>query len=515
MSFNLATILRESTKSGPDKPLMYFSDRSFSYAEVDELSGRVAASLLDLGLRPGQSVALQLPNLPQFLFAYFGILKAGLVMVPLNPLLRAAEVAYHLADADAALLITFDLFAAEAVKAAQEVGDIPTYVVTSPGISTPPEGTHHFDELYGSPNTGEIAPTRPDDTAVLLYTSGTTGWPKGAELTHFQLLMACTVGGDTFGYTPADTTLLVLPMFHVFGLSSTLNVAIRFGGSIALIPRFDAGAVLDAMAQHRCTVICGVPTMFIALLAAGPGDRDLSAFRVAVSGGSSIPGEVLHGFEAAFPGVVILEGYGLSETSALATFNGRADDRRVLSVGRPLWGVELRVVDEEGQDLPPGPDNVGEVILRGHNVMKGYYRRPEDTAEALRGGWFHTGDLAYLDFDGFLFIVDRKKDLVIRGGLNVYPREVEEVLYQHPAVSEVAVIGRPDARLGEEVVAYVSIRVATETGAGTDPGVDPAELIAFCRDRLAAYKYPREVLIVDELPKNATGKILKTKLRSG
>ena len=501
MSFNLATILRESAKSTPDKPLMHFADRSWTYAEVDETSGRVAASLLESGLRPGETVAVQLPNVPQFLFSYFGILKAGLVMMPLNPLLRAPEIAYHLADSDAAALVTFDAFSAEALAAVREVGELPTWVVGSPAA-----GTRSFDELYRSADTTEIAATNADDTAVLLYTSGTTGRPKGAELTHFQMFMACTIGGETFGYRPDDVSLVVLPLFHVFGLSSTLNVAVRYGGSVALVPRFEVPAVLDALERHRCTVFCGVPTMYVGLLHADTTGRDLSALRVGVSGGASIPGEVIRGFEARFPGVVILEGYGLSETVALATFNQSAEQRRVLSIGRPMWGVDIRVFDDADRELPPGEENVGEIVLRGHNVMKGYYKKPEATADAMRGGWFRTGDLAYRDSDGFLFIVDRKKDLVIRGGFNVYPREVEEVLYQHAAVAEAAVVGTPDERLGEEVVAYVTVRDGATA--------EPAELVEFCKQRLAAYKYPRVVTILDELPRNATGKVLKTELRA-
>jgi long-chain acyl-CoA synthetase len=484
---------------------MYFADRSFSYAEVDETSGRVASSLLGLGLRPGQIVAVQLPNVPQFVFAYFGILKAGLVMMPLNPLLRAPEIAYQLSNSGAALVITFDAYSAEAIKAAQEAGGVPTYVVTF-GAAAPPDGTRSFDELYRSADSTEIAVTDADDTAVLLYTSGTTGRPKGAELTHFQMFMACTVGGETFGYRPDDVTLLVLPLFHVFGLSSTLNVAVRYGGSVVLVPRFGVDAVLDALEQRRCTLFCGVPTMYIALLHADVSGRDLSALRVGVSGGASIPGEVIRGFEEKFPGVVILEGYGLSETVALATFNRSAEDRRVLSIGKPMWGVDVRVFDDADRELPPGADHVGEIVIRGHNVMKGYYNNTAATAEAMRGGWFRTGDLGFRDSDGFFFIVDRKKDLVIRGGFNVYPREVEEVLHQHPAVSDAAVIGRRDERLGEEVVAYVTLRPGAQA--------EPAELIEFGKQRLAAYKYPREVRILDELPRNAAGKVLKSELRA-
>ncbi|GAB2971913.1 long-chain fatty acid--CoA ligase [Amycolatopsis acidiphila] len=502
MSFTLATMLRESRLSDPDKALCHFGDLSFSYAQVDELSGRVAASLLDVGLVRGDKVAVHLPNLPQFLFAYFGILKAGLVMVPLNPLLRAAEIAYHLADSDARLLITFESFATEAVKAASEVDGVTTYVVTTPGAAQP-AGTRHFDELYRCADTGDLVPTNADDTAVLLYTSGTTGRPKGAELTHFQLYMNCTVSGELFGFRDDDIGVGVLPLFHVFGLSSVLNVCVRYGGTIVLLPRFEAGAVLDAIERYRCTVFSGVPTMYFALTQEDHKGRDLSLLRVGTSGGAAIPGETIRGFEEKFDGVVILEGYGLSETASTATFNISAEKRKVLSIGKAIWGVQVRVVDDADRPLPPGPEHVGEIVIRGHNVMKGYYKRPEATAEAFRGGWFHTGDLGYADPDGYLYIVDRKKDLIIRGGYNVYPREIEEILYAHPAIGEAAVIGRPDEKLGEEVVAVVS--TTTEIAA--------EEIVEYCRERLAAYKYPREVRVVGELPKGPTGKILKKELR--
>ncbi len=506
MSFNLATMLRESANDAPDKPLALLGEMSFSYAQVDEVSGRVASALLALGLERGDKVAVQLPNLPQFLFCYFAILKAGLVMVPLNPLLRAPEVAYHLADSDAKLLITFESFADEAVKGAAQVDGIGIYVVNLPGNDVRPDGTKHFDELYFADDTRDIVPLDPGDTAVLLYTSGTTGKPKGAELTHFQLYMNCTTAGELFAFRDDDVGLAVLPLFHVFGLSSVLNTTVRYGGTIVLVPRFEMPAVLEAMSSKRCTIFSGVPTMIQALLQADLGDHDLSAMRVVVSGGAAIPGEVIRAFEEKFAPVVVLEGYGLSESASTTTFNRSAEERKVLSIGKPIWGVEVQVVDEDDKALPPGESNVGEIVIRGHNIMKGYYNNPEATAEAMRGGWFHTGDLAYADDDGFYFIVDRKKDLVIRGGYNVYPREIEEVLYTHPAVAEAAVIGEPDDKLGEEVVACIAV----QPGAA----VTAEELIAYCKERLAAYKYPRKIRFVDELPKGPTGKILKKELRT-
>ena len=506
MSFNLATMLRESATANPEKPLCHINDLTFTYAQVDEISGRIATSLLGLGLERGDKVAVQLPNLPQFLFTYFGILKAGLVMVPLNPLLRAPEVQYHLEDSDAKILVTFEMFADEAVKGAGAVDGVTTYVVTMPGNDQRPEGTKHYDELYFADDTREIVPTMADDTAVLLYTSGTTGKPKGAELTHFQLYMNCTVAGELFEFQETDIGVAVLPLFHVFGLSSVLNTSVRYGGTIVLVPRFELEPVVDAVEKHGCTIFSGVPTMYFGLLQMDTAGRDLSSLRVGVSGGAAIPGEVIRAFEEKFPGCVILEGYGLSESASTTTFNINAEQRKVLSIGKPIWGVEVRVVNDDDEELPPGEENVGEIVIRGHNIMKGYYKKPEATAEAFRNGWFHTGDLAYKDEDGYFFIVDRKKDLVIRGGYNVYPREVEEVLFAHPGIAEAAVIGKPDEKLGEEVVAIV----AAKPGAS----LDADEVIAYCKERLAAYKYPREVRIVDELPKGPTGKILKKELRA-
>jgi long-chain acyl-CoA synthetase len=501
MTFNLATMLRESATSTPERVLVRLGERAVTYREVDADSDRVAASLLALGLVPGDKVAVQLPNVVEFLHAYFGCLKAGLVMVPLNPLLTTREVTYHLRDSDARLIVTLDLLADAAIDAARAVG-VPTYVV---GQNAPAE-TRRFTELLeteGDPD--HLHPCSPDDTAVLLYTSGTTGQPKGAELTHFQLFMNCTVAGEIFGFRDGDVAIGILPLFHVFGLSSVLNMTVRFGGTLVLAPRFDPVETVDLIERHRVTIVTGVPTMFMTLLQTDTTGRDLSSLRAAVSGGASIPGEVIRAFEEKFPGVVILEGYGLSETASTSTFNFSAEDRKVLSVGKPIWGVEVKVVDHEGNALATGPENVGEILVRGHNVMKGYYQRPDATAAALQDGWLHTGDLGYRDEEGYLFVVDRLKDLVIRGGYNVYPREVEEVLYAHPAVAEAAVVGRADDRLGEEVVAYVALKSGASASA--------EELKEYTRENLAAYKYPREIHVLDELPKGPTGKILKTTLR--
>ncbi|MBO2454033.1 long-chain fatty acid--CoA ligase [Actinomadura barringtoniae] len=476
MSFNLATILRETATATPGHAACRTADADVTFAELDALSDRYAAGLAAAGLRPGDKVAVQLPNGVEFLTAYFGILKAGMVMVPMNPLLTEREVEHQMTDSGARLMVTPETF-----------GDA-------------------GGDVDGEP-TVEIAPVDPDDTAVLIYTSGTTGRPKGAELTHFQLYMNCTISGDAFGVREGDVTLMALPMFHVFGLSGVVNVAVRYGSTMSVVPRFETQAVLNAMHDHRVSVFVGVPAMYHAVVNADLGDRDLSALRIGSSGGAAMPEALMRRFEERF-GVVILEGYGMTETASTATLNHGPEARRPLSIGTPVWGVEAKVVGPSGASLPPGPENVGELLIKGHNVTKGYHGDPAATAtaEAIRDGWLHTGDLAYKDADGYLYIVDRIKDLIIRGGYNVYPREVEEVLHAHPAVAEAAVVGRPDERLGEEVVAAVSPRPGTT--------VEPDEIIAFCRERLAAYKYPREVRVLPELPKNASGKILKRELRT-
>jgi long-chain acyl-CoA synthetase len=348
--------------------------------------------------------------------------------------------------------------------------------------------------------------TEPGDTAAIVYTSGTTGRPKGAELSHFQLYMNAETPGRLFGIRDDDVVMVVLPMFHVFGLSSELNVCVRFGATMSLVPRFEPGKVLEVIERDRVTVFEGVPTMYIALLNYAELDRyDLSSLRVGISGGAAIPAEIIDEVEARF-GIVILEGYGMTETASTATFNVSAEERKIYSVGKPIWGVDLEVWDEHGEALPDGPEHVGELVIRGVNTPKGYFRNPEATAEAFAGGWFHTGDLGYRDEDGFIFIVDRKKDLIIRGGYNVYPREVEEVLYTHPSVAEAAVVGVPHPLLGEDIKAFVELK------AGATATED--EIIAFVKERLAAYKYPRSVEFRQDLPKGATSKILKESLKA-
>jgi long-chain acyl-CoA synthetase len=502
MSFNLAVILRETAQAAPGKPVAVYDGGQLTYAELDTASDRLAAGLAAAGLRPGDPVALQLPNIPQFVIAYFGILKAGCIAVPMNVLLKAPEVAFQLTDSRARMIITWEGVLGEAAKGAAKAAVNEIYAV---GHAENEPAAAPFERLLEASVPGHrFARRELDDTAVIIYTSGTTGRPKGAELTHIQLYMNCDIPGRLFEVRPDDVVIAALPLFHVFGLSSILNVCVRFGCTMSLIPRFSADACLTAIERDGGTIFEGVPTMYVALLASPDLDKyNLSTMRIAISGGASIPEPVLDAFEKRF-GVVILEGYGLTETASTTTFNVSATDRRIYSVGKPVWGTQTEVWDDDGRALPRGKDNVGEVVTRGLHVMKGYLNNADATAAVFTGDWFHTGDLGCFDEDGYLFIVSRKKELIIRGGYNVYPSEIEDVLHSHPAVAEAAVVGIPDDRLGEEVMAFVTLRAEMTLIAD--------ELIEYCRERLAAYKYPRMVEFRDALPKNTIGKILKGEL---
>ena len=491
---NLASNLVNSAEAQSDRVAVRLGDSKTTYRELDEDSARVAGLLHDRGMQPGHRVGIMLPNVPQFAVTYYGVLRAGGVVIPMNPLLKAREVAYYLGDAGAGLLFAWHGFADEAQAGAKQAEA--EAIVVDPAT---------FDQVVlaaGEP-LGAVVERREDDTAVILYTSGTTGQPKGAELTHANLARNADVTRtDLLRLTTGDVVFGGLPLFHSFGQTCTLNAAVVSGACLSLLPRFDPGQALQVLAGHRATVFAGVPTMYGALLSHP--DRaayDVSALRVCISGGAAMPVEVLRGFEEAF-GCLVLEGYGLSETSPVASFNHPDRERKPGSIGTPVRGVEMRVIDEQGVEVPQG--EVGEITIRGHNVMKGYWRRPEETARAIPDGWFRTGDLARQDDEGYFYIVDRLKELIIRGGYNVYPREVEEVLYEHPAVAEAAVIGRPHPELGEEVAAAVALK----------PGVrvTAEELRDHVKGQVAAYKYPRHVWIVDALPKTATGKILKREI---
>ena len=495
MSANLALNLARTAAAQGEQPAIKLDDVTVSSGALEAQSARVAGLLTRRGVKPGDRVGIMLPNVPEFAAIYYGILHAGAVVVPMNVLLKKREVAFYLSDPEATVVFAWQDFAEAAAPGAADAGT--ECILVGPG---------GFELLLaGIDATVDVAERSGDDTAVILYTSGTTGTPKGAELTHDNLRNNVDAVLRMWQFGADDVVLGALPLFHAFGQTCGLNAAIAAGSCLTLLPRFDAGRTLETIQRDRVTVFEGVPTMYSALIHHPDRERlDTSSLRLCISGGASLPLEILRNFEAAF-GCPILEGYGLSETSPVASFNHPDRPRKAGSIGTPIEGVEMAVVAESGGRAPQG--EVGEIVIRGHNLMKGYWRRPDATAEAITAdGWFHTGDLAHVDEDGYFFIVDRKKDLVIRGGYNVYPREVEEVLHEHPAVRECAVIGIPHPELGEEVGAAVALKSGIE--------VTEAELRDFVKERVAAYKYPRHVWFVAELPKGPTGKILKREIHA-
>ncbi|HET8955170.1 MAG TPA: long-chain fatty acid--CoA ligase [Solirubrobacterales bacterium] len=494
MGLNLASIVTESAARRPDAVAVRLGPLELTYADLDERSARLAALLREKGLQQGDRVGVMLPNVIEFPVAYYGVLRAGGVVVPMNVLLKRREIAFYLEDSGAKLLLAWHGFGEEAREGAAEAG--------AELIEVEPQA---FAELLGAHEPdAELAETDEGDTAVILYTSGTTGKPKGAELTHFNLTRNAEIASETTcEVREGDVVLGSLPLFHSFGQTVSMNASLRVGATLTLLPKFDPGEALEIMGRDSVTHFYGVPTMYGALLHHPDREQhDASALRICITGGAAMPVEVLRGFEEAFE-CELLEGYGLSETSPVASTNHPGRPRKPGSIGTPLREVEMKVVDENDEEVPQG--EVGEIVIRGHNVMKGYWQRPDATEEAMRGGWFHTGDMARIDEDGYFFIVDRKKDMIIRGGYNVYPREVEEVLYEHPKVREAAVLGVPHDQWGEEIGAAVVLHEGEE--------VAPEELSEYVKERIAAYKYPRLVWFMDDLPKGPTGKILKREIQ--
>jgi long-chain acyl-CoA synthetase len=512
---NLSILLEDSARNHPERTAVVLGETRLTYAQVNAAANQVANMLVARGIRPGDKVALSCPNLPYFPVVYYGILKAGAVVVPLNVLLKGREIGYHLNDSQARAYFCFqgtaDLPMGAEGRAGfdQAEGCEQFFLITAdPAAPSPIEGAETMGQaLAGQPPVFETVLAAETDPAVILYTSGTTGQAKGAELSHSNLILNALTCNRLFGSTPAtDTHLLVLPLFHSFGSTVNMNAGFATAATLVLLPRFDAAAAVKLLETENVTFFAGVPTMYWGLLNALSDGVDVQRIadnmRVAVAGGSSLPVEIIHQVKQRFR-VQILEGYGLSETSPVATFSDPQREPRPGSIGIPIWGVEVKLIDPEWNTVE-GADEIGEIAIRGHNIMRGYYNRPEATAEVMRDGWFRSGDLGRRDKDGFYYIVDRAKDMIIRGGFNVYPREIEEVLMTHEAVSLAAVIGVPHEQHGEEIKAYV---IRTEGSTVTED-----ELIAWSREQMASYKYPRIVAFVDSLPMTATGKLLKRAL---
>lgn len=511
---NLSIILEESAKRYPSKAAFIFMDAIFSYHQINEAANKVANGLKAIGIKPGDKVALTCPNLPQFPIIYYAILKLGAVVVPLNVLLKKEEIEYQLKDCEAKAYLCYTGTAEMPMGqmgygAYKDARQCQHFFMIMPKSGTPSSlaETQTLDDLMqGQSSHLEMHQSSAEDTCIIIYTSGTTGHPKGAELTHSNLFMNALISTNLLNFEPTDVAILVLPLFHIMGMTCVMNAGVYKGCSLVLVPRFDPETVFDAMQKWRATIFTGVPTMFWALLNYTNSKFDYDSIsknlKGCTSGGASLPVKVLEDFEKRF-NVPVLEGYGMSEGSPVVTFNQLDIGRRPGSIGTPIWGVEVKLVDTDGKEVPAGEK--GELLYRGHNVMKGYYKNAKETCKALQNGWLHSGDLAVKDKDGFYYIVDRIKDMIVRGGMKVYPREIEEVMIKHDAVSLVAIIGVPHEELGEDVKAFVVLK--------NDKSVCEKELIAWTKEHVASYKYPRCIEFVTALPMTATGKILKKELR--
>ncbi len=504
---NLAHYLEITARDHAGETATILGEHRMSYPELAAAARRVANVLRDKGVEPGDKVAMMIPNTPHFPIIYYGILHTGATVVPVNVLFQHEEIEHYLRDSDSVVLFAFNTFEAQAVKAFQNVDKCRDLIVVGPldWLDKPEVGENFMHLMAGAGTEFDTVQTMPDDTAVLLYTSGTTGAPKGAELTHFNMFFnAFYSSREITKCALGEVALVTLPLFHSFGQTCLMNASVLSGATMSMLPRFETQKAMELIDRDKVGLIAMVPTMYFFFLNTPDWEKyDFSSLRLAVSGGAALPAEVHRRFQERY-GITILEGYGLSETSPVASFTLEGWEVRPGSIGRPIWGVDMRVMREDGSFGEV--EEVGEIVIRGHNVMKGYYKRPEATRAAIVDDWFHTGDVGRMDADGYFYIVDRKKDLIIRGGMNIYPREIEEVVYKHPKVLEVAVIGVPDEMRGEEVKVFVSPKEGEE--------IVPEEIHEFISEHMAKYKWPKFVEVLDELPKGPTGKILKRELRA-
>ncbi|EFI67760.1 fatty acid--CoA ligase family protein [Lysinibacillus sp. HST-98] len=511
---NLVSRVRQQATEQPEKVAYHFMGKDTTYGEFEHTVGRFAKGLQDLGVEKGDHVAFLLGNTPHYLIALYATMRLGATAIPVNPIYTPDEISYILHNGDVKAVIALDMLLPLVEKGVQAFPQVKTFIVceTTPDIAEKvaalspqaQEKTHLFTHVIAK-TTQILQPVEvaEDDNAIILYTSGTTGSPKGAMLTHGNVYSNARDVAHYLGINAEDRVIATLPVFHVFALTVVVNAPLLSGATVLLAPRFSPSDIFALAREQKATVFAGVPTMYNFLYQLPEGNpEDFSTIRLAISGGASLPVALLHNFEQKF-NVRVSEGYGLSEASPVTCFNPLDRDRKAGSIGTSISNVENRVVDVNGQEVPVG--EVGELIVRGPNVMKGYYKMPEETAMAIRDGWLYTGDLAKVDEEGYFYIVDRKKDMIIVGGFNVYPREVEEVLFAHNNIVEAAVVGFPDPNLGEAVHAYVVLKEVAATT--TD------DLLSYCAKHMVKYKVPKVIEILDELPKNTTGKILRRSLK--
>lgn len=513
--FNLSQMISEGARENPNALALICEEEALTYSDLDAAVDEVALGLLSQGLRPGESVGLQLRNSPQFVATYYGALRAGLVIVPFNPLSVEREIAHILSTAQCSAVVTDSETAGEVVKAAAEA---PLRLLVTTGDSFLEDSAApvlRFETLRqeGAERREEAAELLPttngEDVGVLIFTSGTTGRPKAAQLTHFNLWMSCTALSNRGNPHNGGVVLACLPLFHVYGMASTLNAALAWGMTLVMLPRFTARGALQLISEHGVTRFSAVPTMISDMLreleqSDSGAEFQLGSVQRVTVGGSTLPQKLIDAFEARFTSAELLEGYGSSETTSSVCLTPSAAERRLGSVGVPAWGTRMRIVDIDGAPMPPGTHNLGELQIKGPTIFAGYKDDPEATAEAFDGHWLKSGDIAAIDEAGFIYIKDRMKNLIIRGGYNVYAAEVESALQEHPSIEEAVVMGVPDDRVGQEIMAVLTLK--------PDQTVSEAEIIEFLAPRLARYKQPRRLTFAGQLPRTAAGKIRRAEL---
>lgn len=508
---NLSSQLHQTALGNSDKIAFHFLNQKQTYGELDASVTKFASGLTKLGIGKGDHVALITGNSPHFLIGFYGALRAGATVIPINPIYTPDEIGFILMNGDVKAVITLDLLLPLVEGMHTRLPSIEQYIICETGeykgesdlsklsahskligfMKVVANGDVQFDALE----------LENEDVAVILYTSGTTGKPKGAMLTHKNLYRNAIDTGNYLKINNDDRVITTLPMFHVFCLTVCMNAPLMLGGTILIVPKFSPSEIYRTAKDHQATIFAGVPTMYNFLLQYDGNVEDFQSLRLCISGGASMPVALLENFEKKF-NVIVSEGYGLSEASPVTSFNPLDRPRKAGSIGTSIMNVKNKVVNELGEEVAIG--EVGELIVQGDNVMKGYYKLPEETAATIKDGWLYTGDLARMDEEGYFYIVDRKKDMVIVGGYNVYPREVEEVLFAHPSIVEAAVVGVPDPNQGEAVHAFVVKK---------DPELTIEDVLQFCKEHLAKYKIPTFIEFMEELPKNTTGKILRRSLK--
>jgi long-chain acyl-CoA synthetase len=496
MKMNLSDFLTDTSRRIPEHPAIRYEDTTITFAGMNRKVDALCRGFTRSGIKPGDVCIQMMPSSLNWALVYYALAKMGAFVVPVNFLFRQRELSYIFQDSGARAFIGHSDYLKDAVPAMEPLSDLAIRIAEGEDL---PAGFTPLNDLFEGSGNFPTYPTEEDDPFAVIYTSGTTGEPKGAVLTHRSLLTDVTAVSKVRHTEPHDVVLSVLPLFHIYGQTHSLNISIYCGLTIRMWTGFDAEKVLDAIEEEKSSILYAVPTMvnrLVDLAESRPPER--SSLRFVISGGASLPVEVLHRFEKIYE-TTIYESYGLTEFSPTCVENPFGRETRPGSIGLPIPPFRTRIVDRNDQDVPIG--DVGELCVQGSAVMKEYLNKPQSTARALRGGWLHTGDLARMDEDGYIYIVDRKKDLIIRGGYNVYPREIEEVLYTHDAVFEAAVFGVPDDDLGEEIAAVIVVKPGAEISAD--------DLRQYVKSLVAPYKYPRVIKFSDELPKTAAGKILK------